>query len=245
MSTSRPYVRAFMVGAVWSAAIAVKMVSRHPGHWSTYPPQNVVALVFAWVITALLLGMAATRSEKFRSWWGIGIGTVIGWFVVFGLMLFIVERLYGPPARPKFKSTGEMMVYFASEAATWVKKDRGIALDYSVDSIKIVEEELARISKDIDKTNPPHGTFGLATGYGAYIGEVLRRRDGGSWAVDHPDGGSRSYPLTTKSNITVFPVAWCWKRLTVGEEDNVYHKALLFSQSVSSITNITGQTGQR
>jgi hypothetical protein len=241
MTTSSPYFRTFIVGAVWFVGVALNMVSRHPGHWSTYPPQNFIVLLVGWLITALLLGAVAARFERLRSWWSIGVGTVAGSLAVLGLMLFTVARVYGPPAPPKFKSTDEMMAYFATEATEWVKKDRGIDLDYSVDSIKVIEAELARVSKNVDKANPQRGTFGLATGYGAYIGEVLRRRDGGSWAVDHPVGGPHSYPLTTKSDSTVFPVGWCWKRLTVGEEDNVYHKVLLLSASAGSITNITGQ----
>jgi len=79
-------------------------------------------------------------------------------------------------------------------------------LDYSFDSIKVIEEELGRISNEVDGANPRQGTSGLAMGYGAYIGEVFRRRDGGSWAVDHPAAGRRSYPLTTKSNVIMFPV---------------------------------------
>jgi hypothetical protein len=241
MSISSPYLRTFLVGAAWFAAVALKMVSHHPGHWSTYPPQNFIVLVVGWVITAMLLGVVATRFQRLRSWWTVGLGTVAGSLVVLGLMSFTVERVFGPPAPPKFKGTDEMMAYFATEATKWIKKDRGIDLDYSLDSIRVIEEELARASKDVDKANPQQGTFGLATGYGAYIGEVLRRRDGGSWAVDHPVAGPRSYPLTTKSNSTVFPVGWCWKRLTIGEEDNVYHKVLLLSASAGSITNITGQ----
>jgi hypothetical protein len=163
---------------------------------------------------------------------------VVGSFVVLGLMLLSIQRAYAPPAPAEFKNTDEKMAYFATEATKWVKKDRGIDLDYSVDSVKVIEEELARVAKDVDKANPQKGTFGLAAGYGAYIGEVFRRRDGGSWAVDHSVGGPGSYPLTTKSNTTIFPVGWCWKRLTVGEEDNVYHKALQFSESLGSITNI-------
>jgi hypothetical protein len=241
MSISDPYFRSFTVGAVWFAAVALRMVSRHSGYWSTYPPQNFIVLVVGWVITALLLGVVAMRFEKVRSWWGIGLGTVAGSLVVLGLMLFTVERVYGPTRLTRFKSTDEMMAYFAGEAGKWVKKDRDIDLDYSVDSIKIIEEELDRVSKEVDRANPQRGTFGLASVYGAYIGEVLRRRDGGAWAADHPVGGPRSYPLTTRSNITVFPVGWCWKRLTEGEADNVYHKVLLMSARAGSVTNITGQ----
>ena len=132
------------------------------------------------------------------------------------------------------------MVYFAGEAAKWVKKDRNIDLDYSLESVKIVEEELGRISRQVDKRSPKPGTFGIAMGYGAYIGEVFRRRDGGSWAVDHPTGGARSYPFQTKTNGAIFPVGWCWNRLTSGEEDNVYHKARIFADIDNVLTNVPG-----
>ncbi|MGZ8920963.1 MAG: hypothetical protein ACXW3L_08260, partial [Limisphaerales bacterium] len=52
-----------------------------------------------------------------------------------------------------------------------------------------------------------------------------------------PNGGEQSYPLTTSNNVTIFPVGWCWKRLTIGEEDNVYTKAKLFSMGLDAITN--------
>lgn len=155
-------------------------------------------------------------------------------------MSFTVENLDAPTKPPKFKNTDEMMIYLGNETMKWVKKDRGIDLDYSLASISVIEEELARISKEVNKANPQKGTFGTALGYGAYIGEVFRRRDGGSWGVDHEVGGSGSYPLTTKSNGVIFPVGWCWKRLTIGEEDNVYHKALAFSEGGNVITNAVG-----
>lgn len=237
---SNPYFRAFAFGAVWFAAIAVKMISRHSGPWSTYPLRNLMVLVGAWIITALLLGAAATHFQRLRSWAGIGLGTVAGSFVVLGLMLFTVQRIYGAPRTPQFQSTDQMMVYFAGEAAQWVQKDRGITLDYSLESVRIVEEELGRIAKDVDGANPKAGTFGIAMGYGAYIGEIFRRRDGGSWAADHPIGGQNSYPLTLNTNNVIFPVGWCWKRLTSGEEDNVYHKAMLSGDLDNDITNSTG-----
>lgn len=237
MTVSSPYFRTFVAGAVWFGAVALKLVSRHPG---PYPARNFVVLVVAWIITALLLGVAATHFERLRSWWGIGLGTVAGSFVVLNLMLFTVERAHRPPPAPKFKSTDEMMAHFAGEAAKWVKKDRDINLDYSLESVRVVEQELGRISKDVDSANPKPGTFGIAMGYGAYIGEVFRRRDGGSWAVDHPAGGARSYPLTTKSNAVIFPIGWCWKRLISGEEDNVYHKAMVFADVASAMTNAAG-----
>lgn len=236
-STVRPYCRALLAGGVWFAAVALKMIERHPGHWTTYPLSKLVVLGIGWIITSLLLGVAATRFERIRSWWGIGVGTVTGSVVVLSLMLLVAEKLYGPQKTPTFKTTDEMMVYLAAKAAEWVKADRGIDLDYTVDSIKVIEEELGRLSKEVDQAKPQPGTMGTATGYGAYVGEVLRRRDGGVWQADHAIAGPRSFPLTLSSNQTVFPISWCWKRLTKGEEDNVYHKAVLFSEVGNLMTN--------
>jgi hypothetical protein len=236
VSTSNPYLRTFAAGAVWFAAVAVKMVSRHPGPWSTFPLRNLVVLVVAWIITALLLGVVATKYERMRSWFSIGLGTVAGSFLVMGIMLLTVEHMYAPPAMPKFKSTDEMMAFFATETTKWVKKDRGLDLDYSIESVRIIEEQLDRIFKEVDRANPQKGTYGTAVGYGAYIGEVFRRHDGGSWSADHPVAGTNSFPLTLKSNSVIFPVGWCWKRLINGDEDNVYLKAMAFADG-SVITN--------
>jgi len=211
---------------VWFAAVAVRMSCRYPDRWSDNSLRHLSVLLIAWVTTALLLGVVVTRFERFPSWWIIALGTIAGSFLVMGTMLGTVERMNKPPTAPSFKSTDTMMEYFASDVTKWIKQDRGVDLDYSLESIKVIEEELERISKEVNRTHPQGGTFGLALGYGAYIGEVFRRRDGGTWAAHHPVAGSNSYPLTINGNGTMFPVGWCWKRLTQGEEDNVYYKAL-------------------
>jgi hypothetical protein len=196
-------------------------------------------LSIAWIVTALLLGGAATHIQKLRSWWGIIIGTVVGSFFVLGAMLIFVKGTNGPAPVPKFKDTDEMMVYFANETTTWVKQDKGIDLNYSMESIEVIEDALDRISKEVNKTNPQRGTLGTAMGYGAYIGEVFRRRLGGTWSADHPIAGTGSYPLTMQSNNVTFPVGWCWKRLINGEEDNVYHKAMAAASGWHNGTNLT------
>jgi hypothetical protein len=232
MEFRKPYLRTFLAGAVWFSAIGIKIVLRHPGPWSSY--HQFIMLAVAWVITALLLGVAVTQLRFLRSWWGVGLGTVAGSLVVLRVMLFTAEPFYGPPAPPKFRSTAEMMVYFATDATKWVKKDRGIDLDYSLDSIKIIDEELLRVSKEIDKANPQRGTFGLCLGYGSYVGEVLRRRNGGSWGVDHSNAGPPSYPLTAGSNTVMFPVDWCWQRLTRSNAESLFVKAITFAQPQST-----------
>lgn len=238
MIKSSPYLCAFGLGAIWFGAVAVKLVFRHPDHWSTYPPRNYIVLGIAWLISAMLLGVAASRYERMRSWGAMALGTIVGSILVMGTMLFTVEKIYGSSPAPKFDNTEAMMQHFATEACKWVKHDRKIDLDYSLASIEIIEEELDRISKDVNPASPQPGTFGLATAYGAYIGEVFQRQHGGTWAVDH-EMGTRTYPLTIKEDQTVFPVIWCYKRLTMGSEENVYHKALLFTQRSENNSNAT------
>jgi hypothetical protein len=211
------------------------MVANHPGPWSEFPPSKIIILFVAWLITALLMGVVASRFEFAGAWLGMAVGTVVTSLAVLYLMLLSIELRTRPSPLPEFHSTDAMMEYYATVAAEWVHTDRGITLDYSLESVEIVEEALGRIAKDSDGANPPQGTRGLAMGYGAYVGEVFRRRDGGSWAADHPMAGEGSFPMTTKSNVTIFPVGWCWRRLTAGEEDNVYHKALMFDQGVDSV----------
>ena len=74
MSTSSPYLRTFASGlsgsprsrSRWCPAIrAIGPLTRQG---------TSVVLVVAWVVTALLLGVVATRWERLRSWWIIGIG---------------------------------------------------------------------------------------------------------------------------------------------------------------------------
>jgi hypothetical protein len=104
MSRQRLYLRTFGVGAVWFSAVAFKMVSRHPGPWSTYPARNLLVLIVAWVVTGLLLGVAATHFERLRSWFAIGLGTVAGSFAVLGIMLLLVQpRPYTQATAPEFK----------------------------------------------------------------------------------------------------------------------------------------------
>jgi hypothetical protein len=108
--------------------------------------------------------------------------------------------------------------------AVEVAAGQGKTLDYSPESVKVVEAILAELhdkwakgalsDKDVNT---------MAIRYGAYIGEVLRRKDGGSWATDHPAGGPKSYPIHWKDHDS-FPVRWCGKRILNGAEDNVWFK---------------------
>lgn len=236
--------RALLIGAIWFLVIGFETLRRSNRELTFFPPSPFVLIVLGlcligWLASASVSGLIASKSEKWSSWQGIGGTTFVSSIVVLLILLFAARHIALAPSVPSFKSTDEQMKYLADLATKWVKADLGVKLDYSFESIRTIEEQLARISTEVDKAHPQKGTFGTAAGYGAYIGEVFRRHGGGTWATDHPVAGPASYPLTTMSNGTIFPVGWCWKRLTIGEEDNVYRKARSFLEKREILTNAT------
>jgi hypothetical protein len=59
--------------------------------------------------------------------------------------------------------------------------------------------------------------------WGAYIGEVIRRLEGGHWEKDSDVAGPDTYPIHHGQGQS-FVVGWCGKRILNGAEDNVWHK---------------------
>jgi hypothetical protein len=153
------------------------------------------------------------------------LAILIAILVLVGIFFFRTRwKPDGPTSAPDFKTTEELITYLAEEARDIAKKSYGIELDYSVESIKRAEEALGKLHEEYVKTKPTSGVQGLASAFGAYVGEAIRRNDpGASWSKDHPVGGPKSYPLKWSGGDS-FPMAWCHKRIVNGPEDNVWHK---------------------
>lgn len=129
-------------------------------------------------------------------------------------------------AKPTFKTTEEMMQYLAAQAVKMAEDTSGIKLDYSPGSIENVEEVLGNIYQDYQRTKSTRGIQGLAMAYGAYIGEVIRRSEpGAKWERGDSVGGENSYPILWRGGSS-YVCAWCYRRITDGEDDNVWHKYL-------------------
>jgi hypothetical protein len=113
--------------------------------------------------------------------------------------------------------------------AVQVAQEQGKTLDYSPKSVKIVESILGELHEAHVKGSLSDDQVKvMALRYGAYIGEVLRRTYGGTWATDHSVAGPRSYPIRWKKHES-FPVGWCGKRILNGDEDNVWFKFQVFT----------------
>jgi hypothetical protein len=103
-------------------------------------------------------------------------------------------------------------------------KENGVTLDFSDESIQEVEKLLAECHREYKKAKSQEGFHGLALMFGAYIGEVIRRKGfGGTWARNHPDMGEDSFPFRWRGG-DLFLYAWCAKRIFDGDGDNVAFK---------------------
>jgi hypothetical protein len=102
-----------------------------------------------------------------------------------------------------------------------VGKEYNITLDFSDESIKNVEKILSDLHLEYKRTNSDRGLNGLAYMYGFYIMEVIEKNHGkGKIERNHPDFGENAFPFYWK-DTTLFPVAWCQKRIFEGDGDNV------------------------
>ena len=121
----------------------------------------------------------------------------------------------------------DMMEAYALDAVEFAKVNFSIELDYSNDSI----EEVERIASQLFSTIPK-SFFGklfkkgpgqreiesVCKMLGGYLGEVYRKNMPGNWAVNEELGAIG----INHEDRWLFPPAKVHKRLTNGEEDNLY-----------------------
>ena len=111
----------------------------------------------------------------------------------------------------------------AAEMQVQQAKDKyGVTLDYQPASIQRVDAILGRLhGQYLSSPNDKRwDTEGL--GWGAYVGEVIRRQYGGTWEREDREVG-QPLPLHWSKSVS-FPVAWCVKRIRNGDEDNIWFK---------------------
>ena len=102
--------------------------------------------------------------------------------------------------------------------------DANLKLDFSDSSISKVENFLSQLHDEYIKTGNDEGLHGLAIILGFYIMQVIEKNHGkGQLARDHSDFGENTFPFIW-NNRTMFPVAWCQKRIFDGDADNVETK---------------------
>ncbi|WP_154661261.1 hypothetical protein [Microvirga lotononidis] len=124
------------------------------------------------------------------------------------------------------------------EAADWAAsklKSLGYEADFSLESLQEVDRFLANQSSNGEPNpngclveNPVRWAFAI----GAYVGEVIRQKRGGSWIA--PAAGLDApfdFELHLSGDLIAWPIQRVGKRIRNGEEDSlpIYGSALIKS----------------
>ena len=147
------------------------------------------------------------------------------------LLLIVTYRFYQhrQPTPKESKTTDELIQSLSSEAVKDADSNSQIKLDYSVDSIKKVEQILGKLHEKYEKSQSSISVTGLSAAYGAYIGEVIRKTEPGvHWERDSVLG-EKMYSLRW-NKVEAYPMNWCEKRIADGEDDDVWMKYAAFKR---------------
>ncbi len=142
-----------------------------------------------------------------------------------------------PTAEREFNSTQEFIDFLANEAVKDAREQNHLNLDYSSESIEKVEQILGNLHDLYVKNATSISANSLGSAYGAYIGEVIRRTEPGArWERDDKVGGEKSYPLIWgEASGHSYPMAWCYRRIVNGPEDNVWLKYRVLKEKYSAL----------
>lgn len=100
---------------------------------------------------------------------------------------------------------------FAQTCVRYVQTSLGVALDFEPETLPLLDHYLRQAQKDaLDR---PETIPLLATVAGSYLGELLRRRHGGTWTVEGDDAETWSLQLLD-APVTVLPVVLAREAIT-------------------------------
>jgi hypothetical protein len=117
-------------------------------------------------------------------------------------------------AESNFASLADMMSAYAAEAVRVAWNDHRQRLDLSESSIDRLEQILdGQSAEDLE--------FQTRL-WGSYFGEVIRGRFAGEWELGpHPTGSAAAVPTLTVRGARLYPLMKVYRRLTMGEAENL------------------------
>jgi hypothetical protein len=115
-----------------------------------------------------------------------------------------------------FPDLGSMMEGYARAAADWARSEFKLTLDFSSDSVDVLDEILVLVSE-----SPELELDFEVRLWGSYLGELLRRRYEGIWEMTQYPGGVLAVPAIDIRGSRLFPLMKVFRRLTVGDEEDL------------------------
>jgi len=115
-----------------------------------------------------------------------------------------------------FPDLGAMMEGYAQAAAELARTEFQRELDFSSESVEVLDEILVVVSESPEKDLD----FEVRL-WGSYLGEVLRRRYVGGWEMTQYPGGTVAVPAVDVRGSRLFPLMKVYRRLRAGKEEEL------------------------
>ena len=120
-----------------------------------------------------------------------------------------------------FESIAEMMQSYADRAVQTARDRFGFELDYSEQSIESLETILASVSGSLNLLENEEVEEQVKL-WGGYLGEAVRRYWSGAWDLIQYPGSAAAVPTLVISGSQLYPLLKVYRRLTMGEGENVW-----------------------
>jgi len=132
-----------------------------------------------------------------------------------------------------FPDLTAMMEGYARAAAELGQVAFNQNLDFSPGSIDGLDEILVLVGEspelDLD--------FEVRL-WGSYLGEILRRRYNGTWEMTQYPGGAVAVPAIEVRGSRLFPLVKVYRRLTMGEEEDLRSFFTLVTERLGSAAKV-------
>lgn len=139
-----------------------------------------------------------------------------------------------------FNSIHQMMQSCAADAVRLAQEEFGFDLDYSEESLRPLETILSSVSGNL-RTTDKEAVEQQVKLWGGYFGEVVRRRWQGSWELVQYPGGAAAVPTLVVAGSQLYPLMKVYRRLTLGETENVWEFYLKIREKLSPVYPMDGQ----
>ncbi len=128
----------------------------------------------------------------------------------------------------------ELFVGHGREAVEHAKQEFAVVLDGSEESLKALDQLVGKIHDKHITNALDEVTIGRESRmWGAYLGNVIKARFGGTWERDSDVNGPASFPLKIGSS-QVFPCNWVYKRIVNGSADDLTIKHRVMTMSLTN-----------
>jgi len=122
-----------------------------------------------------------------------------------------------------------LMKQLAEDTVAWVRDSYEANLDYSEESIEIVERLLEELHNELPRTetgellgdeSSTDTIDAICNMVGGYFGETIKRHHGGEWTINNLAAEQPMVCLQI-GTVSLFPTAKVYKRLAYGSSDNI------------------------